>query len=180
MHYKSAKFIALALCSTILMSCKTDISVETYASDVFLDENAETPAVVKVEITSCEKQGEYGGKILALFNENSAAKIVGCEKDGIRSMLVIGLTAELASQTSSYDLVLFRDLSQEDQEQDGQRYGIRGVAPTLSQNFLTRLNAFMKQNHQTLSYSDVVIDLTLFNDTKEDLLMSTAFVLLMR
>ena len=126
---------------------------------------------MKVEIPSCGQRSEYERKVLALFGTQSMAKIVGCEEEGMSSMLIVSLTAEIASAESDRDVVLFRQQEQ-DIEHDGRLYELRGVKPVIHQEFLQRVNSLMQENMQTLSYSDISIEFLLNNDERADILVT--------
>ena len=160
MRNKILRLMVSCFLLLILTSCKTDFSIDIYSSDMFFDENLDTPAKMKVEIPSCGQRSEYERKVLALFGTQSMAKIVGCEEEGMSSMLIVSLTAEIASAESDRDVVLFRQQEQ-DIEHDGRVYELRGVQPVIHQEFLQRVNSLMQENMQTLSYSDISIEFLL-------------------
>ena len=86
-------------------------------------------------------------------------------------MLIVSLTAEIASAESDRDVVLFRQQEQ-DIEHDGRLYELRGVKPVIHQEFLQRVNSLMQENMQTLSYSDISIEFLLNNDERADILVT--------
>lgn len=154
-----------------LVACKSEFLVEAYVSDAFLDENINTPASMKVEIPSCASQSEYEGKIISLFDSTSNAKILGCEEKGMESFMVVSLDAEMATETSKRDLILFRE-SFGDLEIDGTLYEVMALKPVISGDFLQRVNSLMEENMQTLSYENVKFEIALNNDEREDAIIT--------
>lgn len=165
------RFLIVGLFSLILGGCKTEFSVDAFVSDTFSDENLDTPAVMLVEIPTCEQKSEYEGKILALFDSSSAAKISGCETKGMNSMMAVSLNAEMSSVESNKDLILFRDQI-DNMEIDGINYEIRGLKPVISKEFLTRVDSLMQENLQTLSYEDIKFEISINNDEKGDIFVT--------
>lgn len=161
----------LALSFFVLVACKSEFLVEAYVSDAFLDENINTPASMRVEIPSCGSQSEYEGKIISLFDSTSNAKILGCEEEGMEAFMVVSLDAEMATETSKRDLILFRE-SFGDLEIDGTLYEVMGLKPVISGDFLERVNSFMEENMQTLSYENAKFEIALNNDEREDAIIS--------
>lgn len=154
-----------------LVACKSEFLVEAYVSDAFLDENINTPASMKVEIPSCASQSEYEGKIISLFDSTSNAKILGCEEKGMESFMVVSLDAEMATETSKRDLILFRE-SFGDLEIDGTLYEVMALKPVISGDFLQRVNSLMEENMQTLSYENVKFEIALNNDERGDAIIT--------
>ena len=161
----------LILSFFVLVACKSEFLVEAYVSDAFLDENINTPASMKVEIPSCASQSEYEGKIISLFDSTSNAKILGCEEKGMESFMVVSLDAEMATETSKRDLILFRE-SFGDLEIDGTLYEVMALKPVISGDFLQRVNSLMEENMQTLSYENVKFEIALNNDEREDAIIT--------
>ena len=155
----------------VLVACKSEFLVEAYVSDAFLDENINTPASMKVEIPSCGSQSEYEGKIISLFDSTSNAKILGCEEKGMESFMVVSLDAEMATETSKRDLILFRE-SFGDLEIDGTLYEVMALKPVISGDFLQRVNSLMEENMQTVSYENVKFEIALNNDEREDAIIT--------
>ena len=163
--------IALLFSIALVAACKSDFYIDTYASDLFLDTNLDTPAKMMVEIPSCASVADYETKVLALFDTASNAKTIGCEEQGMNSMLVVSLTAEVASENSARDIILFRDIV-EDVTHDGSIYEVRGLKPVISPNFFTRVNSLLQENLQTLSYENITIRFVLNNDEKSEILVT--------
>ena len=163
--------IVLALSFFALAACKSEFLVEAYVSDAFLDENINTPASMKVEIPSCGSQSEYEGKILSLFDSTSNAKILGCEEEGMEAFMVVSLDAEMATETSKRDLILFRE-SFGDLEIEEKLYEVMALKPVISGDFLQRVNSLMEENMQTLSYENVKFEIALNNDEREDAIIT--------
>lgn len=161
----------LILSFFVLVACKSEFLVEAYVSDAFLDENINTPASMKVEIPSCGSQSEYEGKIISLFDSTSNAKILGCEERGMESFMVVSLDAEMATETSKRDLILFRE-SFGDLEIDGTLYEVMALKPVISGDFLQRVNSLMEENMQTVSYENVKFEIALNNDEREDAIIT--------
>ena len=159
---------------TLLTACRTDFYVETFVSDLFLSETLETPAKMKVEITTCGDREEYEPKILALFSLDSKAKITDCVEEGMNSMLVVSLTAVVATEGSTADLTLFREPSG-DLEVDGVNYTWMGVAPSIHPDFIRRVRMLMEENLQSLEYDNIKFEIELNNDTRGTILYSTNF-----
>lgn len=160
--------------STLLTACRTDFYVETFVSDLFLSETLETPAKMKVEITTCGDREEYEPKILALFSLDSKAKITDCVEEGMNSMLVVSLTAVVATEGSTADLTLFREPSG-DLEVDGVNYTWMGVKPSIHPDFIRRVRMLMEENLQSLEYDNIKFEIELNNDTRGTILYSTNF-----
>lgn len=169
---KSFKVVLLLLALSFLGACKSDFLVEAYVSDAFLDEKIDTPAVMRVEIPTCSSQAEYEGKILSLFGSGSNAKITGCEQEGMNSLMAVSIDAEIASESSERDLIIFRDVL-DDIEINGNTYESRALKPVISADFLQRVNSLMKENMQTLSYENVKFEIALNNDEREEVIISS-------
>ena len=161
----------LILSFFLLVAFKSEFLVEAYVSDAFLDENINPPASMKVEIPSCGSQSEYEGKIISLFDSTSNAKILGCEEKGMESFMVVSLDAEMATETSKRDLILFRE-SFGDLEIDGTLYEVMALKPVISGDFLQRVNSLMEENMQTVSYENVKFEIALNNDEMEDAIIT--------
>ena len=127
--------------STLLLSCKANFLMDAYSSDIFLDENVVTPAQMKVEISSCtsDDRAKHEQKVLALFASSSVAKIIDCQREGMNSFLLVSINAEIASETSNSDLILFREPTGEI-EYDGEMYQQVGIKPVISEKFLQRVD----------------------------------------
>jgi len=111
--------------------------------------------------------------VLALFDAGSKAKIVGCEEQGMNSMLVVSIAAEIATENSSRDIILFRE-NADNVEQEGQTFEVRGLKPLISPNFLARVNSLMQENMQSLSYEKITIQFSLNNDERENVLITSS------
>lgn len=155
-----------------LTGCNTEMTADVYSADLFSDENIRTPAVMKLEITSCtsEKRSDYEQKALALFDTGSEAKITGCNSEAMDSMLEIGFQAEIASENSTADLALFRELW-EDEENIA-----RAIKPVFSPDFMQRVNTMLQQNYQKLKYDDLTVSIIINNDLREDVMISASNV----
>lgn len=169
---KSFKVVLFLSVLSFLGACKSDFLVEAYVSDAFVDENIDTPAVMRVEIPSCSSQAEYEGKILSLFASDSNAKITGCEQEGMNSLIAVSIDAEMASENSKRDLIIFRDVL-DDIEIDGNAYEARALKPVISDAFLQRVNSLMQENMQTLSYENVKFQIALNNDEREEVIITS-------
>ena len=170
---QTSKFLKVTgLIATLLLGgCRSVFEIDTYSSDLFVDKNIDTPAQMKVEIPTCTDRSEYENKIIALFDAGSRAKIVGCEEQGMSSMLVVSIAVEMASETSSRDLILFREKAP-DLEHDGRVYEVRGIKPVFSSSFIQRVNSLMEQNLQKFSYDNLSIQFGVNNDESGDILIS--------
>jgi hypothetical protein len=159
--------------STLLLSCKANFLMDAYSSDIFLDENVVTPAQMKVEISSCtsDDRAKHEQKVLALFASSSVAKIIDCQREGMNSFLLVSINAEIASETSNSDLILFREPTGEI-EYDGEMYQQVGIKPVISEKFLQRVDTFMSESMQSLSYKDVTIEVSLNNDERDVVLVT--------
>ena len=167
------KGFALSIMVTTIVGCKSDFHIDVYSSDLFLNENVDTPAQMMVEIPTCSDRGEYERSVLALFDSASKAKIVGCEEQGMNSMLVVSIAAEIATENSERDVILFRQ-DADNVEQEGQTFEVRGLKPVISNNFLARINSLMQDNMQTLSYEKVTIRISVNNDEKGNALITAS------
>lgn len=160
--------------ATLLAACRTDFYVETFVSDLFLAEAVETPAKMKVEIPSCGDREEYEPKILALFQDDSKAKITDCVDEGMNSMLVVSMTALVSTEGSPADLTLFRE-SFGESEVEGVNYTWMGVKPSINPDFIKRVQMLMEENLQSLKYENIKLEIELNNDTRGSILYSTNF-----
>ena len=85
--------------------------------------------------------------------------------------MVVSLDAEMATETSKRDLILFRE-SFGDLEIDGTLYEVMALKPVISGDFLERVNSLMEENMQTLSYENVKFEIALNNDEREDAIIT--------
>ena len=168
------KFIALTFSALMLGACKAEFSVDTFVSDMFAAEEIDTPAIMKVEIPSCSEQSEYEGKILALFNTDSQASLTGCQNEGMTSFLVVSLFANVTSDSSSRDLVIFR-VKTDPVEHEGKSYEVMAAHPAINSDFLKRVDSLMQENFQTLSYENILFSITLNNDDRGTALVTTGW-----
>lgn len=172
-NYKSKVMTCGAVVVVLLLGgCRSDFYIDVYASDLFLDENMDTPAQMMVEIPTCDSRAEYEPKILALFDSQSKAKVTGCEEQGMNSMLLVNVVAEITDQESTRDIVLFRK-KYDDVEHDSKSYQVRGVSPVINTNFFSRVDSLMQESMQTLSYNDITIRFSVNNDLRSTILVST-------
>ena len=171
--FSAFKGFALFVMTITIAGCKSDFYIDVYSSDLFLNENVDTPAQMMVQIPTCSDRSEYEKSVLALFDSASKAKIVGCEEQGMDSMLVVSIAAEISTENSSRDVILFRQ-DADDVEQDGQTYEVRGLKPLISPNFLARVNSLMQENMQSLSYEKITIRFSLNNDEREEVLITSS------
>jgi len=157
-----------------ISSCRTDFIVDTYTSDYFFNENVVTTAQVAVEIPSCnsEKIEEYKSDFLLLFSKDSNAKLVDCKSEGFSDYLVAQITAEMATNTSNKDIVLWRK-SQGSMDIDGKKYEVMGLQPDLHKDFLKRINNLLEDNYETLDADDMKFMLVLNNDERGEVLVSS-------
>lgn len=165
--------LSSATACLLLSACKADFSVDLYASDAFTDINIATPATMKVEIASCtsDSRPEQESNILALFSNSSQAKIIGCANEGMNSMVEVAFMAELASQESNADVILFREALNVF-EANGITYEPMAIKPVISSSFLTRVNELMDKNFQTLTYDDISVEIYINNDERSDILVT--------
>ena len=167
------KKLGIVLITFLLSGCNSDFHFDVFSSDLFLKDNVTTPAEMAVEISSCtsDRLEEQKTEILSMFSRTSNAKVVGCETEGMNSMLLVSVDAEIASETSNFDLMLFRNIL-EDLELDGKTYEVSSVRPMISMDFLKRVETVMKNNMQSLSYDKVSLTMTLNNDEREDVIIT--------
>lgn len=165
-------FTTMIVLLVMFAGCKSEFLVETYVSDAYLDENVDTPAVMRVEIPSCSSRSEHEDKILSLFESGSNAKITGCEEEGLNSFIAVSLDAEIASKNSKRDLIIFRDILN-DLEIEGQTYEVRALKPVISEGFLQRVNTLMQESMQTLSYDDIKFEIALNNDERREVFVTS-------
>lgn len=166
--FKGVAFLGMTI---TIIGCKSDFHIDVYSSDLFLNENVDTPAQMMVEIPTCSDRTDYEKKVLALFDSASKAEVVGCEEQGMNSMLVVSIAAEISTEESSRDVILFRQ-NADDVEQDGQTYEVRGLKPMISPNFLARVNSLMQENMQSLSYEKITVRFSVNNDERENVLIT--------
>lgn len=139
-----------------LSGCRMDVSTEIYSQDVFSDETLPLPAMLEVEITSCDpsSRAEAEAEILPIFSNASEASAIGCRDDSFTSLLQVAFKAEISSQDSMSDLVVFRRVTDGEVE----------LIPSINRSFRQRIDNLMSSNMQTLSHSDLTIYVTLHND----------------
>lgn len=171
--HKLAPSLLALIFSCILSSCKTDFLFDAYTSDIFLEEKIKTPAQVAFEISSCtsERLEESKAEVLKLFSVDSNSKVVGCEEQGMNSMLLVSITAEIVSNSPTADFSLVR-VSPSDLRQENKGYETRGIRLVISERFLRRSKEMMKENMQTLSYEKIKIKVFVNNDEAEDVIVS--------
>ena len=167
------KKLGIVLITFLLSGCNSDFHFDVFSSDFFLKDNVTTPAEMAVEISSCTSDSleETKTEILSMFSRTSNAKVVGCETEGMNSMLLVSVDAEIASETSNFDLMIFRNILP-DLELDGKTYEVSSVRPMISMDFLKRVETVMENNMQSLSYDKVSLTMTLNNDEREDIIIS--------
>jgi len=107
-----------------------------------------------------------------LFSKDSNAKLVDCKSEGFSDYLVAQITAEMVTETSNKDIVLWRK-SQGTTEIDGKKYEVMGLQPELHQDFLKRINNLMEDNYETLDSDDMKFMLVLHNDEKDEVLVTS-------
>jgi hypothetical protein len=146
--------------------------VDLYSSDAFVKGNVDTPAIMKVEIPTCSDRKEHESKILSLFDNSAKAKVTGCEEQGMNSLMVVSVTAEIATNTSSRDLIIFREVVDNDLEINNIKYQVVGIKPVLGSSFLSRIKSLMEENFQTLDYDNIKFEVVLNNDEREDILLT--------
>ena len=151
----------------LLSACRVDFSFETFVTDLFIEESIDTPAQIKVEIPSCSGREDYEDKILSLFNQNSKAKIIGCVNENMSSLLVVSISAEIATENSSRDLIIFFQKKDDTVGTDGTKYSVMGVTLLLSPTFLNNVESLMRESFQTLSYKNVLFSMSLNNDSSQ-------------
>ena len=167
------KTIQLLIVLCLLSACNSDFKIDVFSSDFFLTDNLKTPAEMAVGIPSCtsERLEKYKTEIIAMFSSDSNAKVVGCESRDMNPMLIVSLDAEIASETSNADLILFRK-SFPDLTHENKNYEVRGVRPMLSANFVQRVKSMMENNMQSLTYDKFSLGINLNKDGREDLLVT--------
>jgi hypothetical protein len=175
MFFRIVLLLFLGSGSLLMSACKNDFVVDVFSSDLFADENLVTPAIMKVQIPSCDSddRAEYERQVLGLFESISRAKITGCEDEGMNSMLIVSFSAELVSETSDRDVILVRE-SLGDVEHENVSYETKAIRPVIKDSFLQRIELLLQENYQSLSYDDVKIELVINNDEKNEI-MASAF-----
>lgn len=170
--YKSGRILCLLMAFVILQGCKTLLQADVYVSDLFLDENVRTPASMLIEIPSCtgESREDYTRSVVALFDSASEAKVVGCESQGMDSLLNVSFLAEIASENSSADLILFRNIADQEDAK------IRGLKPVLGVSFLNRVDRLMRENMQSFQAKDLSFSIALNNDQRAPVKLSSYMV----
>ena len=177
MFRQSINYIIPLLSILVLCSCKTEFSIDTYTSDFFIEDNVETTATMSVEIPSCDSKEieEYREEFLSLFSNNANAKIIDCKKEGLTDFLVAQLSADIASENSDKDLVIFR-IKEPDKTIEDITYSITRVTASLNKNFLTRVDMLMEKNYQKLKFENISFELNLINDSKKDINYTARYV----
>ena len=170
---KFTNLIQLLLVMILLSGCNSDFKIDVFSSDIFRSENVTTPAEMAVEISSCNSSTLERDKtqILSMFAPTSNAKIIGCERRGMESMLLVSIDAEIASKESNVDLILFRE-NVSDVTHEGKNYEFRAIRPMLSSQFIQRVRSVVENNLGTLTYDKISFAVTLNNDLQEDMLFS--------
>jgi hypothetical protein len=151
------KVIVFLVATVLLAGCRVDFSSELYARDILSGENLTFPALLEIEIPSCnsDDRPKYEREILSVFSEFSEASVVGCRNDSLTSLLQVKFNGELSSSESSADMVMFRG-----ENDAGNTY----LMPDLNKNFLSRVNRVLEDNFQELEYQNVNIAFELHND----------------
>jgi len=150
-----------ALAGTIAIAgCDIDVTSQVYAQDAFAEENLPFPAEMRIEIPSCgsDRRPQFERDVIAAFSQPSEAKVVGCEKDGMDSMLKIRFMGEIVSEESRADVVIFRGRS----EQSGNVL----LTVDLNDNFQNRIEGLFDKNSQRLAFEDISMRFVLNNDTR--------------
>lgn len=153
-NLKTTMFLVAAV---FLTGCRVDFSSELYARDIFSDENLTFPALLEIEVPSCnsDDRPKYEREILSVFSGASEAAVVGCRNDSLTSLLQVKFKGELTSSESSADMVMGRG------ENDA---GSTYLMPDLNKDFLSRVNRVLEDNFQELEYQNVNIAFELHND----------------
>lgn len=165
-QHRQSILIALAILAT---GCDVDIAADIYVTDIYSEKNVETPAQINFEIPSCtsERAKEYEADILSLFSASSKAKVVGCDRERMTSMLKIGVVGEVFTRETSYDFGLRREIGQ-----PGEAEAV-GVAPYVSKAFVTRAQTLMKSNMTRMDYEDITISIILNNDDAREVYVNS-------
>jgi hypothetical protein len=160
--YKN-KYIFFFFISIIISGCKVDITSDIYTRDIFSDKNLTFPSQLRVEIPSCSKEkiDESSPEILALFTEESAPTISGCENEGMNSMLTVNFTGQIADSKSTYDFTIFRSREEND---------VIALSPAFHPNFKKRIEQLMSSKRTSLDYDDLTINFTLSNDLSSEVI----------
>ncbi|QGT78000.1 hypothetical protein GM160_03310 [Guyparkeria halophila] len=159
---RSLKLAALA--ATIgLAGCDIDVTSQIYAEDAFAEENLPFPAEMRIEIPSCgsDQRPQFERDVIAAFSQPSEAKVVGCEEEGMDSMLRISFMGEMATKVSRADVVIFRGRS----EQTGNVL----LTADLNDNFQNRIEGIFDKNSQRLEFDDISMRFVLNNDTRSNI-----------
>lgn len=158
----------IALAALLLVGCRTEMAADVYTADILDDETLSTPAVMKMEISSCtgKKRAEYEQKVLALFDAASEAKLIGCSRQSGKSMLSVGFSAEITDGSSSADFILYRE------RLESESWIGYAIKPGFSSSFLQRVDTMLKQNLQKLNSRNVRVAMVINNDLKDDVLIS--------
>jgi hypothetical protein len=171
MFISTIRYVLLFTFISFLSSCKTDYSVDIYASDLFVVPNRPTAAIMMVQIPSCEIKEKYEAKILALFIEKSKAEVVDCQSEKEKSFLSFSFFAEIANDTSNHDMVLFKSMAP-NVDHNGKKYEFIGIKPVFHDKFLERSRKLLNENFLELSYKDITIRFTVTNDERDEILIS--------
>ena len=155
------KYFFFVFVSIIISGCKIDITSDIYTRDIFSDKNLTFPSQLRVEIPSCskEKVDESSPEILALFTEESAPNILGCESEGMNSMLTVNFTGQIADSESNYDFSIFRVREDND---------VITLSPAFNPDFRQRIDQLMSSKRTSLDYDDLTINFTLNNDLSSE------------
>jgi len=145
----------------ILSGCKVDVTADIYSRDVFASENLTFPAQLSVEVPTCKKEkiDELSGEVLAVFSRPSEASVVGCERDGMDSMLTVNFTGEMVDSESEYDLTIFRTKEPK----------FAYLTAAFNSNFQKRVQQLMSSRMMSMDYDDLTISFTLNNDLPGEL-----------
>ena len=168
--FRTLGCLVLIIFSTLLISCKSNFVIDVYSSDLFLKDNIDTPALMEFEIPSCssDRREKFDRDVLAIFDSTSKAKIVGCEKSNLK----VSISSEITSTVSSRDVILIRNVV-DDRKIEGLEYEGIGLSPIISGPFIQRIKSLLDENWQKLSYKQIKIQVSLHNDEKEDVFVSS-------
>ena len=165
------RYVLPIIILSILSSCKTEYSIDIYASDLFVDTSRPTSAHMTVQIPSCEIKKRYESKILTLFSLDSKAQVVDCFENDAKSYILLSFIVKIENETSHQDVILFRN-SVPNVEHEGKQYEFVGIKPVFNEHFLQRSNDLLRENFLELSYKDITIKFNIINDERDSVLLS--------
>jgi hypothetical protein len=145
----------------LLTACDVDLTTDIFVTDLFKIEKVKTPALMKIEISSCDSDSrdKLERQLVNMFDVGSDPQLQGCAREGMDSMLIVSFKAQVVrrGQPLIGDIFLVTELDPDNPDRVW-------LSPVLSKQFLSRMDAVMSDNSQNLGPDDLKVTLVLNND----------------